>query len=148
MRRRGSIAPVALLVLLLTVLPSGCVVTTAPVPDARPAILATEAAGTLFVSWTIARRDDRGVCDEGSATAVRIRLVTTAGADAGTYGQDCAAFSTSIRLDPESYAGTAVLVDALGRARTSTMTLQPFTIIGGDLITMPVDFAIETFTPN
>lgn len=146
MRRRGSIAPVALLVLLLPVLPFGCTVTTAPVPT--PAILATEATGTLIVSWTIARRDDRGVCDAGAATAVRIHLVTSAGADAGTYGQDCAAFSTSIRLDPESYAGTAVLVDALGGARTSTMTLQPFTILGGDVITTPIDFAIETFTPN
>jgi hypothetical protein len=146
MRRRGSFARVALVVLLLPVLPFGCTVTTAPVPT--PVILATEATGTLIVSWTVARRDDRGVCDEGSATAVRIRLVTTAGADAGTYGPDCAAFSTSIRLDPASYAGTAVLVDALGRARTSTMALQPFTIIGGDVITTPIDFAIETFTPN
>jgi hypothetical protein len=145
MRRRGSIGPVALL-MLFAVLPFGCTVTTAPIPT--PTILATEATGTLIVSWTIARRADRGVCDAGSATAVRIHLETTAGADAGTYGQDCAAFSTSIRLDPESYAGTAVLVDALGSARTSTMSLQPFTVIGGDVITTPIDFAIETFTPN
>jgi hypothetical protein len=148
MRGRGLIAPVALLVLLLPVLPFGCTVTTAPVPGARPVILATEATGRLIVSWTIARRNDRGVCDAGAATAVRIHIVTTAGADAGTYGEDCAAFSTSIRLDPESYAGTAVLVDALGRARTSTMTLQPFTILGGDVITTPIDFAVETFTSN
>ena len=148
MRRTGAKATVATraVIVLLAVSPFGCTVTTAPVPT--PVILATEATGALVLSWTIARRDDRDVCDAAAATAVRIHLVTRAGTDAGTYGQDCAAFSTSIRLEPETYAGTAVLVDALGHARTSTMTLQPFTILGGDFVTTTVDFAIETFAPN
>ena len=106
------------------------------------------AAGTLVVSWTIKGRDDRVACDTAAAIGVRIHLVTSAGADAGTYGQACTAFSTSVRVGPESYAGTAVLVDALGRARTSTVALQSFTVIGGDVITTSIDFGIEIFTPN
>ena len=60
----------------------GCTVTTAPVPT--PVALATEAAGTLVVSWTIEGRDDRVGCDTAAAIGMRIHLVTTAGADAGT----------------------------------------------------------------
>ena len=142
---RITIASIALLV-LIPALPFGCTVTTAPVPT--PVALATEAAGTLVVSWTIKGRDDRVACDTAAAIGVRIHLVTSAGADAGTYGQACTAFSTSVRVGPESYAGTAVLVDALGRARTSTVALQSFTVIGGDVITTSIDFGIEIFTPN
>ena len=142
MRRTGSIALVALLLLL----PCACTVTTTPMPT--PVILGTEPTGTLVVSWTIERHDDHDACARAGATAVSIHLTTTAGADAGTYGQDCTTFSTSIRLGPETYAGTALLVDALGRARTSVVTLDSFTILGGDLIATPLDFVVETFTPN
>jgi hypothetical protein len=145
MRGGSSIASFALLVLLV-VLPFGCTVTTAPVPTA--VILATETTGTLVVSWTIERRADRDACDGAAVTAVRIHLVTAAGTDAGTYEQDCRAFSTTVRLDAATYAGSAILLDALGGARTSTMTLRSFTVLGGDVITTRIDFAIETFAPN
>lgn len=141
MRRTGSIAPVALALLLF-----GCSVTTGPAPAA--VILGTESTGTLVVSWTIALNADRDACTHAAVTTVSIHLATTRGADAGTYSQDCTAFSTSIRLAPETYQGSAVLLDAMGRARTSAVTLQSFTILGGDVITTPIDFSIATFTPN
>jgi hypothetical protein len=139
MRRAGSIAPVALLLV-------GCTVTTAPVP--RPVINATEATGTLIVSWTVDGQADPDGCVRAAATTVHIALTTTAGADAGTYAPDCAAFELSIHLAPDDYAGSALLVDARGRPRTSTAMLQSFTILGGDIITTSIDFAPETFTPN
>ncbi|MEA2752407.1 MAG: hypothetical protein QOI41_6550 [Myxococcales bacterium] len=139
MRRAGSIAPVALLL-------CGCTVTTAPVP--RPVVLATESTGTLVVSWTIDDHADADACVRAAATSVHIALTTTAGADAGTYTPDCATFSMAIQLAPETYAGSALLVDALGRPRTSVVMLQSFTILGGDVITTPIDFAAQTFTPN
>ena len=142
MRRAGSIARGLALALLLF----GCSVTTGPVPTA--VIIATESTGTLVVSWTIELNAAPDACTHAAATTVSIHLVTTGGADVGTYSQDCTAFSTSIRLPPETYLGSAVLLDATGRARTSAVQLQSFTILGGDVITTPIDFSITTFTPN
>lgn len=142
MRRAGSIARGLALALLLF----GCSVTTGPAPAA--VILGTESTGTLVVSWTVELNAAPDVCTRAAVTAVSIHLATTRGADVGTYSQDCAAFSTSIRLPPETYQGSAVLLDAAGRARTSAVQLQSFTILGGDVITTPIDFSIATFTPN
>jgi hypothetical protein len=142
MHRAGWIARELALALLLF----GCSVTTGPVPTA--VILGTESTGTLVVSWTIELNAAPDTCTHAAVTAVSIHLVTTGGADVGMYSQDCTAFSTSIRLPPETYQGSAVLLDATGEPRTSSVQLQSFTILGGDVITTPIDFSIATFTPN
>jgi hypothetical protein len=142
MRRAGSIARGLTLALLLF----GCSVNTGPVP--ATVILGTESTGTLVVSWTIGLNASPDACTHATVTAVSIHLATTGGADVGTYSQDCTAFSTSIRLPPETYQGSAVLLDAAGRARTSSVHVQSFTILGGDVITTPIDFSIATFTPD
>jgi len=111
-------------------------------------IVATEPTGTLVVSWTIELHADRNACAQAGVTNIRIHLTTAGGADGGTYEDACTAFTTSIQLAPDTYQGTAVMLDAMGAARTSLVPLQSFTILGGDVITTPIDFAIMTFTPN
>lgn len=139
MRRAGSIAPLALLLL-------GCATATGPVPEA--VVLGTESTGTLVVMWTIGLHTDRNACAREAATTIRIHLTTAGGADAGTYEDTCTAFSTSLRLDPATYQGSAVMLDARGATRTSNVPLQSFTVLGGDVITTSIDFSITTFTPN
>ena len=140
MRRAGSIAPIALLLW-------GCSMDTGPVPP-PVVIVATEPTGTLLVSWTIELHADSAACTQAEVSTIRIHLTTAGGADAGTYEDACKAFSTSIRLEPDTYRGSAVLLDPMGTTRTSLTDLQSFTILGGDVITIPIDFSVTTFTPN
>ena len=142
MRRAGSIAPIALLLW-------GCSMDTGPVPP-PVVIVATEPTGTLVVSWTIELHADSAACTQAAVSTIRIHLATAGGADAGTYEDACKAFSTSIRLAPDTYLGSAVLLGGGGQGttRTSLVELQSFTILGGDVITIPIDFSVTTFTPN
>ena len=144
MRHAGSIAPMALLLFGCSL--AGCTQTTGPGPAA--VIVATEPTGTLVVSWTIELHADRNACAAAAVSTVRVHLTTAGGSDGGTYEEVCPAFSTSIDLVPATYQGTAVLLDAMGAARTSPVPLQAFTILGGDVITTPVDFTVTTFMPN
>jgi len=125
---------------------AACSVPTGPVPT--PVVVATEPTGTLVVSWTIDMAVDPGECTRAKAGAVRVELTTAAGTDAGSYEQSCTAFSTTIRLDPDTYQGSAVILDEMGAPLTAVEHVKSFTLLGGDVITTPIDFSIATFTPN
>ena len=135
-----------LLVLLLAVVLGACSVPTGPVPTA--VVVSTQSTGTLVVSWTIDKEADPDACTRAKAGAVRVELTTAAGADAGAYEQSCNVFSTTIRLDPDTYRGSAVILDQAGTPLTAAEQVKSFTILGGDVITTPVDFSIATFPPN
>jgi hypothetical protein len=134
------------LVLLLAVVLAACSVPTGPVPTS--VVVATESTGTLVVSWTIEMEADPSACTRAKASAVRVELTTAAGSDAGSYEQSCTAFSTTIRLEPDTYQGSAVILDELGAPLTASEQVRSFTILGGDVITTPIDFSITTFPPN
>jgi hypothetical protein len=53
--------------------------------------------------------------------------------------QACEAFSTSIVLQPGTYAASAELT-AGGVARTTSVQIQPFTLFGNDELHIPIDF--------
>jgi hypothetical protein len=140
MRHARSLAPMALLLL------AGCSTTGGPVPAA--VIVATEPTGTLVVAWTLQLRTDADACAADGVRTVRIQLTTAAGADGGTYEGACTAFSTAVTLAPDTYRGSAVMLDPLGIPVTAATTVPPFTIFGGDVVSTQLDFAIATFTPN
>lgn len=118
---------------------SGCATTD---PDV---IVVTTTAGTLIVDWTIEGRVDPADCQLTGSAVVQIHLVESSGFDAGTYEQDCTVFSTSIVLDPGTYAATALLVDFAGQPRSTVVTLAPFTFFGNDLLRAPIDFPADSF---
>ncbi len=134
------------LVLVLAVVLGACSVPTGPVPAS--VVVSTESTGTLVVSWTIERQADPSACTRAKAGVVRVQLMTAAGADAGSYEQSCTAFSTTIRLEPDTYQGSAVILDEMGVPLTASEQVKSFTILGGDVITTPIDFSIAVFTPN
>jgi hypothetical protein len=128
---------------LLAAMATGCTATVEPTPTA--VVVPTESTGTLIVDWTIQLRTDPGDCNLSGATAIQIDVVTTSGLTAGTFQQACSAFSTSIGLNPGSYQATAFLLDPGGNARTTAVTLAPFTILGGDVVSIPIDFPANSF---
>jgi hypothetical protein len=142
MRRARPLAPMALLLLM------GCSTTGGPVPTA--VIVATEPTGTLAVSWTLELRADADACAADGVRTVRIHLTTAAGADGGTFEGACTAFSAATTLAPDTYGGSAVLLDPAGIPVTAaTATRVPaFTVFGGDVISIQLDFPIAALTPN
>lgn len=128
---------------ILAVAASGCTATVEPTPTA--VIVPTESTGQLVVDWSIQLRTDPNDCALSSAASIQIDVVTVNGQFVGTFAQDCAAFSTSIALAPGSYQATAFLLDPGGNARTTAVTVAPFTLFGGDVLHTPIDFPIDSF---
>jgi hypothetical protein len=120
-----------------------CTATVTPTPTG--VIVPTESTGTVIIDWTIRAGTDPGDCTLAGVASIRIHIVTIDVVDAGTYEQQCGAFNTSIALAPGTYQASALLVDFAGQARTTSVPIQPFTIVGGDVLTIPIDFPADSF---
>ena len=120
----------------------GCVVET---HDNPPPATVVGANGTLAVDWTIDGRTDPNRCVQAVVDSIEITVYSSNGATVGTFEQSCTAFATSIALAPGSYTAGAALIDSAGSARTTTVTIPPFTLYGNDTIDSPVDFPASSF---
>ncbi len=117
----------------------GCTVeTVSPVP-----VIPT--AGVLIVDWSIDGLKDPNRCAQSASAAIEITVFYTNGVHAGTFQQACTAFSTSITLNPGSYSASAQLIDSAGGARTTPVSIDPFTLNPGDTLDIPVDFPASSF---
>ena len=120
---------------------SGCFVTTTNDPvDTGP--LPGESA--LVVDWTINGSTDPSQCNQASATRLEIIVAPDVGASS-TFSQDCDLFGASIALEPGSYSASALLIDADGNARTTTVPIAPFTLRDNDELHTPIDFPASSF---
>jgi hypothetical protein len=122
------------------VLATGC---TGTIETAPPVIVST--AGTLQVDWTINGARDPSLCTQSAAAAIQVIVNDASGAFVGTFQQSCAAFATSITLNPGTYTAGAHLVDLAGVQRTTSVDINPFTIQGNDVIVTPIDFPPDSF---
>ncbi len=122
---------------------AACTTTVTPAPTG--VVIPTESTGTLVVDWTIKAGTDPGDCAISGAVTIRIHVITIDVVDAGTYEQACDAFSTSITLGPGTYEASALLIDFGGGARTTSVPIQPFTIVGADVLHIPIDFPADAF---
>lgn len=100
--------------------------------------------GTLVVDWTIEGETNANECAQFAATTLQIIVVPDVGGPA-TFSQDCEAFGTSIQLEPGNYSASALLTDSDGTARTTTVNIDPFTILGDDELHTPIDFPFNSF---
>ena len=125
------VAPAALL---------ACTVqTSAPPPATAPIV-----DGTLALDWTIDGVTDPNQCSQ----AVSVSLVVDVFDSAGVYAHreaPCDAFVTEISLPPTAYTAKAKLVDGAGNPRTTTIDVNPFTIIEGTTLRVPVEFPASSF---
>jgi hypothetical protein len=111
-----------------------------PPPPPPPAI------GDAVMDWTIAGGKDPASCQQYGATTFRILLYHAHGAFAGEYVQDCTAFATTIEgLEGDQYTAQANLLDEHGTARTTTVNLAPFSVVGGTTANVSLEFPANSF---
>jgi hypothetical protein len=114
-----------------------------PAPGPAPAPVAD--TGSLVLDWTVDGTKDPDQCDQGAAAAIDVTVTAADGSPAGEFQQSCRAFATSIDLPRGSYTADAVLLDSSGQDRTTPVQVRPFDILGGDELTIPIDFSAGSF---
>ena len=116
---------------------------TASVSTAPPPVITT---GTAIMDWTVQGTKDPATCQSTSAATFHVALYGSGGLFAGEYVQDCSAFATTIGgLVPDTYTGTADLLDSSGRPRTTAVNLQPFSVIEATTVAVALDFPANSF---
>jgi hypothetical protein len=122
-------------------LASGCFVETDS-PRRHP----VEAAeGTVTVDWTVDGVKDPSECRQATVSEIDVVVQTPEGDVVGEYRQDCETFATSISLPPGDYTANAVLLDGAGTERTTSVDVDPFTVVGGTDLDVPIDFPASSF---
>lgn len=102
--------------------------------------------GSAVMHWSVEETSDPGACDAHGATTFHVSLYNGTGGFAGEWVQDCAAFATTVYgLDPDDYTGHAELTDSGGQARTTSVSLKPFTVVGDSSTTVTIDFPADSF---
>lgn len=122
---------------------AACTASVTPAPEPVPVVVTS--TGTLTVDWTINGTKDPDQCSQGAAAAIQITVTDPNLNPVGTFEQSCTAFATSITLNAGQYAAQARLIDAVGTPRTTTIDINPFTILGNDDFTTPIDFSASSF---
>lgn len=128
--------------LLAALAGSGCIVET---NDGGPPPIVVADSGALVVDWTIDGTKRVDECDSSGSSTIDVTVTTTSGAFAGEYQQACSAFATTITLAPGRYTAEAVLLDSVGRQRTTAVRLRPFEILGDDQLSIPIEFPASSF---
>jgi hypothetical protein len=105
-----------------------------------------EPASTLTLRWSLDGSTDPASCNQSGVDVIDISIVSPdTGGEIQAFQQQCAAFSTSITLEPGTYGARARLVDSQGIARTTDVSVPPFTLVGGDELVQTVDFPADSF---
>ena len=131
---------IALLVVIPWVL-SACTVESHP----RPRGTVVSGDGSVTIDWTIDGAKDPDSCAQSSAASIDIIVHTDAGDFAGEFQQACEAFATQIVLPSGGYVASAVLLDGGGADRTTAVDVDPFRVIAGTDLTVPIDFPARSF---
>jgi hypothetical protein len=88
---------------------------------------------TLVVRWTISGTRNPDEYAKANATEIEAS-VSQAGREIGAWRQRCETFALRITLHPGDYEGSAFLLAANGRIRTTTVQMDPFTLRGNDTL--------------
>jgi hypothetical protein len=135
---------------LASVVTTGCIVETSgdpgTVPPPPPLPPPVPAAGSLTLRWTVNQTTDPNSCVLGNASTLDVVLATSSGQFAGEYQASCGAFATTIpSLTPGNYTGTAQMLDAGGRARTTVINISAFTILENSTLVVDLSFPANSF---
>ncbi len=124
---------------------AGCVVETNDGGSGGPPPVTVVDSGSLVVDWTIDGTKDPQQCDQSGSATLDVLVTASDGSAAGEYQQSCRAFATSIDLAAGSYSADALLLDGADQARTTSVHIARFEILGNDQLTVPVDFSASSF---
>lgn len=98
----------------------------------------------LVVRWSIDGKRDPNECVKATAADIEVS-VFDGGREIGAWRQRCDAFAISITLSAGNYSGSAVLLDAYKRPRTTSVAIDPFALRGNDTLEVPVNFPASSF---
>jgi hypothetical protein len=138
--------------LIVGVLSSGCffeqprprrTVEVEPEPT-LPSTTPAPAPSKLIVRWSIDGKRDPNECVKSTASDIEVS-VFDGGREIGAWRQRCDSFAVSINLNSGNYSASAVLLDAYKRPRTTSVTIDPFTLRGNDTLEVPVNFPASSF---
>ena len=102
--------------------------------------------GSAVMEWSIEEATQPGDCDAHRATTFHVTLYDGVGSFAGEWVQDCSTFATTIDgLDPDDYTGHAELTDSADNARTTSVSIRQFTVVGNLSTTVTIDFPADSF---
>jgi len=102
--------------------------------------------GSAVMQWSVAETTDPGACQAHGATTFHVTLFDGVGAFAGEWVQDCTAFATTVEgLDPDDYTGHAELTDSADNAKTTSVSIRQFTVVGNLSTTVTIDFPTDSF---
>ena len=104
-----------------------------------------EDTGVVALDWTVDGVADPAQCDQGAARNFDVLITDMTGRVVGEYTEWCSSFLLRVELDPGTYQAHAVLLDAAGADRTTTIDIGAFTIYGGDELAIPIDFPADSF---
>lgn len=114
-------------------------------PSAGPGTVVVVGDGALVTDWTIEGAKDSRDCAAMGADSIDVVVSTAAGDVVGDFSAYCEAFAIDIQLAPGSYYGSATLLDAASRPRTTSVDLGDFRILGDDELHVPIDFPLDSF---
>jgi hypothetical protein len=112
---------------------------------ASACIIEAEHWGTFELEWTIRGRIDPDLCLATDATTLAVDVYEAHGSFVGSYDAPCRAFATSIGLHEGTYSANATLLDPGGYARSTTVSMAPFTVWSDSTTIVPVDFPSSSF---
>jgi hypothetical protein len=102
-------------------------------------------SGSLVLDWTIDGSKDPEQCDQSASDTIDITVTASDGSPAGEFQQSCRALATTIDLAPGSYSAEVVLLDSSGHDRTTSLHVRSFDILGGDQLSVAIDFDADSF---
>src|SRR4051794_32131534 len=123
---------------------SACHVHNEPDVFVEPA-LPPPGLSTLVVRWTIDGVTDPNACVSSGAAVLEVSVVDPGGREIAAFQGACTDFALSVTLAPGNYAGSALLLDPARNPRTTTVFIDPFTLLGNDTLDVPVDFPSNAF---
>jgi hypothetical protein len=133
---KPSLIPSVLLALSLT---PACVITT------DDPVYVERGNGLLTLEWTLGGTRDPEECDATDSDVIEISITHSGGRIVDEFVESCDRFVTSVELTPGTYRAEVVLLDPLGRERTTTAFMGTFDIYGDDELILDVDFPPSSF---
>ena len=102
-------------------------------------------AGSVTFRWSVDGSFDPRACDAFFVENARIDLYDANGTPITTTFVDCRAFTATINLAPGRYSARIEMVDVNNEPRSTSLPIQPFTIVSDTNLNIDSDVPRDSF---
>jgi hypothetical protein len=102
-------------------------------------------AGSVTLRWSVDGSFDPSACDAFAVENARVDIYDANGQPISTTFVDCRAFTATFELNAGRYSARIEMVDVNGVARSTSLAIQPFTIVSGTNLNIDSDFPRDSF---